>query len=244
MLELKTIIAHRLRHAREQAGFDRKTVSERLGEGFSVPAISAHEIGRNNLKPDVIRKYAMLYKASVDWLSGVDVKTRRDGTVSASYAKIAMDAPFVGVAEHESGFDAARQLSVGIYDVQIAAGDGAYIDEAHRTGEVSFDEQWLRSLTDTPPSKLYMVQLRGDSMHDTLPDGSWVIIDTLATRLIDNKIYAFRYDDEAKIKRISIHPQTKTLTLISDNPSWPDISGVDPEALDVLGRAIWFSKKL
>lgn len=61
-------IGERLRQAREAAGMDRKTVHARLGRGFSVSAVQAHENGRNDLRPSVMLTYCRLYKVSLPWL--------------------------------------------------------------------------------------------------------------------------------------------------------------------------------
>ena len=138
----------------------------------------------------------------------------------------------------------ASKDQVAVHDAQIAAGDGVYIDRAHKTGEIGFDRAWLRTMTDTPPRKLRIIQLRGDSMEPTLPDGAWVMVDLNDVKPVSNKIYVFAEHDEGRVKRIAIHPQTRRLTLISDNPTWPNIEDVDPAAIDIFGRVIWYSKKL
>ena len=148
------------------------------------------------------------------------------------------------LGERIAAYEAPAKSEVAFFDWQIAAGDGAYVDDPHQTGTISFERPWLKELTNSPPHRLIIIQLKGDSMEPTLPDGSWVMIDLNDTRPVTNKIFAFREDDEARIKRLSVHPGTKRLSLISDNPRWPDVNDIEPDRLEIYGRAIWFSKKL
>lgn len=61
-------IAARLQLARKKRGLTRKQVSERLGEGYSVSAIQAHENGRNRLNQENLVVYARTYSVDVPWL--------------------------------------------------------------------------------------------------------------------------------------------------------------------------------
>lgn len=61
-------IGARLEQARKAAGLSREQVAERLGEGYSVSAIQAHENGRNTLKAEKAIRFSDLYKVNLQWL--------------------------------------------------------------------------------------------------------------------------------------------------------------------------------
>ncbi len=68
MSEFNEKVGERLTSARQAAGLSREQVSERLGKGFSLSTIQAHENGRNALTPEKADRYVRLYKISHDWL--------------------------------------------------------------------------------------------------------------------------------------------------------------------------------
>lgn len=134
-------------------------------------------------------------------------------------------------------------VEIQAFEARPAAGDGALITEEQ--GEtVPFSRKWLRGVTTASPDKLIMVQVWGDSMEPTIPENAWVMIDTTQTKIIDRQIYVFRHGDDARVKRLITHPTMKQLTIRSDNPDWDDITVEDPENLQIIGRVIWYSKKV
>lgn len=61
-------IGARLTAARQMRGLSREEVSRRLGEGFALPTVQAHENGRNALRPSVILRYIEIYSIDALWL--------------------------------------------------------------------------------------------------------------------------------------------------------------------------------
>lgn len=69
--------------------------------------------------------------------------------------------------------------------------------------------------------KLYSLPVRGDSMHPTLPGGSFVFVDTSHTFPDVDDIYAINDGDGLKIKRLKLVPKTDKILIISDNERYP-----------------------
>lgn len=140
----------------------------------------------------------------------------------------------------------AATAPVQVFDVQAAAGDGALIDHEHLAGLLTFDRNYLRTMTNARPDQLSIIQAWGDSMEPTIPENAWVMVDHTQTKIVDRRIYAFRQNDDARIKRLLVQQGGGAVTLRSDNdsPVWRDSEPVSASDLDVIGRVIWFSKKM
>jgi len=158
-------------------------------------------------------------------------------------------ASYFGVSETVLGGpqeDSKGELvPVPVLDVRASAGHGAYNhDEAHR-GAVGFDPKWLRGLTRGPTDGLSIIQVSGESMTPTLADGDEVIVDRQdgVGRLRDG-IYVLRLDDSLMIKRLARRPAGRGVSIRSDNPDYPSWQNVDPDRINIVGRVLWYGRKL
>ena len=136
-------------------------------------------------------------------------------------------------------------IEIPLLDVQASAGHGAIAEVEARHARFGFDERWLKNLTASRPSSLSVIRVDGDSMEPTLSDGDEVMVDLSDTghRLRDG-IYVIRSDDTLLVKRVALGPQGKKISVVSDNaayPSWPD---VDRRSIHIIGRVLWFGRKL
>lgn len=90
--------------------------------------------------------------------------------------------------------------------------------------------------TEIPPHD-FAVDVRGDSMFPTIYDGDVVFVKkNFETR--DNQIYVLTVEDETVVKRVVF--ENHHLTLISDNPDWPDrvISEQDNDSVRIEGIVV------
>lgn len=69
----------------------------------------------------------------------------------------------------------------------------------------------------------FFVEITGDSMHPTLEDGEFALVDPDNIDYVKNKIYVVTYDDETYIKRIELKQSLRVISLKSDNPEYDDI---------------------
>ena len=129
--------------------------------------------------------------------------------------------------------------------VRASAGHGAIAGEEKERPYFAFDEQWLRTLTGSPSSKLSIIRVDGDSMAPTLSAGDDILVDLgdCMERLRDG-IYVMRVDDALVVKRIAIHPVGHRVTVQSDNPAYPDWPDCDLGAIHCIGRVIWAGRRL
>ena len=136
-------------------------------------------------------------------------------------------------------------IEIPILDVDASAGYGALAASEDRQTRIAFDEKWLRKLTPSKGPSLSIIRVMGDSMEPTLSDGDDVLVDASdhASRLRDG-IYVVRSDDTLVVKRIALSPGGKSISIASDNPSYPSWNDVERGSVHVVGRVIWFGRKL
>ena len=80
-------------------------------------------------------------------------------------------------------------------------------------------------------------------MQPTFDDGDIVMIDTGSKMIYHDCIYAFAQDNFfILVKRIRVGQGGK-LSIMSDSSGEPPIMA-DRKEIDILGRVIWFSRKL
>jgi len=77
-----------------------------------------------------------------------------------------------------------------------------------------------------------------------LNDGDDIMVESRRgdTPLRDG-IYVLRMDDGLMVKRVAIGP-TGNVSILSDNPAWPDWQNVETEELHIIGRVVWVGRKL
>lgn len=161
---------------------------------------------------DIAAKLARGAKVSLDWL----VSGRGDGPVGAS--------SFVVIPR---------------FDVQLAAGAGAWNEGRRQLDEIPFTADFLRKVLGRSSTKgLAIVTARGDSMEPTIADRAIVLVDEEDTRLIDG-VFAFLLDGDARVKRF--RKLTDGVQIISDNAAYPieTIMGKDQRKLQIIGRLLW-----
>ncbi len=130
-----------------------------------------------------------------------------------------------------------------VYDLRAAAGAGALADESPPTGHLMFREQWLRRIANDVRA-LFVIEISGDSMWETLHDGDHVLVDPSQGNPRREGLYVIRIDDMLQVKRISTHPVTKRLTVKSDNPAYPTYDNIEPADIAMVGRVVWIGRSL
>jgi phage repressor protein C with HTH and peptisase S24 domain len=148
-----------------------------------------------------------------------------------------------GPPEEPAGADGL--VSIKRHPVMVSAGPGAIVREEYGKPYFGFDERWLKVLTPTPPSRLSVVRVEGDSMSPTLNPGDDILVDLddRAERLRDG-IYVLRVDDALIVKRLALNPIGRRVTIQSDNPAYPDWPNFGLDEINCIGRVIWSGRKV
>lgn len=140
--------------------------------------------------------------------------------------------------------DGDRYVSIAMYDIDAAAGHGAISEDETPTGFRLFEREWLRSLTRSAATQLAVIKVRGDSMQDTLFNGDHVLVDLAQRHLAREGIYVISVEASLQVKRITMHPKTKLLTVRSDNPKYPSYDDLTVDDLAVVGRVVWLGRSV
>lgn len=130
------------------------------------------------------------------------------------------------------------------YQIRASAGPGTLPDAEAPSAAIAFQAGFIRDIAPGPPDQLAILSVDGDSMFPTLANGDQILIDTADRTPSRDGIYVLRVDDALMVKRLSLNPATRRLTIRSDNeayPSWPDC---DPTAVHIIGRVVWVGRKL
>lgn len=158
-------------------------------------------------------------------------------------------AQFFGVDEQVLGGPALPVrdglVEVPVLDVEASAGFGAIAQSETAHTRFGFDERWLGKRTRAKGPSLSIIHVHGESMEPTLRDGDEVLVDSSdqGARLRDG-IYVLRADDALVVKRVTIQPCGKLITISSDNAAYPTWSDVDRSTIHVVGRVIWFGRSV
>jgi phage repressor protein C with HTH and peptisase S24 domain len=134
-------------------------------------------------------------------------------------------------------------LSVPVYDLRASAGAGALAEDSEPAGHLMFREQWLRRMS-ADIHRLFVLEISGDSMWETLHDGDHALVDPSQNNARREGLYVIRIDDMLQVKRISMHPVTKLLTVKSDNPAYRTFDNIKPDEIVIVGRVVWIGRSL
>ena len=134
-------------------------------------------------------------------------------------------------------------IEIPVLNVDASAGFGAIAESETAHTRFGFDERWLARLTRAKSASLSIIHVLGDSMEPTLSDGDEVLVDASdqGSRLRDG-IYVLRADDALVVKRVTLKPGGRKITISSDNSAYPSWDDVDRAEIQVVGRVIWFGR--
>lgn len=155
-----------------------------------------------------------------------------------------------GVAEQMLGADAnpaptSGLVPVTLLDLTVSAGPGTVAGSEQPVAQIGFDPAWLNRLTAAGADELNLVQVEGDSMAPTLLPGDDILVDRSdGEARVRDGIYVLRIEDNLMVKRLTLHPVTRRVTVQSDNPAyadWPDLTLTD---INLIGRVIWTGRRV
>src|SRR5437762_14117513 len=92
--------------------------------------------------------------------------------------------------------------------------------------------------------RLFVLEISGDSMWETLHDGDHALVDPAQTNPRREGLYVIRIDDMLQVKRISLHPVTRLLTVKSDNPAYRTCVNIKPDEITIMARVAWIARSL
>ena len=121
-----------------------------------------------------------------------------------------------------------------VREVSPAAGSGAEVFGEKVVGYVPFRRDWL-AYHGIDPAQADVVQVSGESMEPTLPDGCSILVDRNRRELQPKCIYVLRNEDGLVVKRVDRNREG--WWVISDNPAWLPV--MLTEDTDIVGEVRW-----
>ena len=106
------------------------------------------------------------------------------------------------------------------------------------------DNQFLQRLSGGRVPSLSAHAIDSDCMAPTLIAGDQVLIDTADRRAPRDGIYVIESDGALLVKRLSVHPVTRRIAVLSDNAAYPSFPDCDPDGVHVIGRVFWVGRRL
>ena len=136
-------------------------------------------------------------------------------------------------------------VEVALFDLPSEAEAGASPADDQLAARMGFDRNWLEQLSKAAPVDLGIIPVSGDSMSPTLGAGDDLLIDRSdAVERMRDGIYVLRLDRMLAVKRLTIHPISRRVTVQSDNPAYADWPDCDPAELSLIGRVIWSGRRI
>jgi hypothetical protein len=129
-------------------------------------------------------------------------------------------------------------------EIGASAGSGAVAGDETALTALAFQSNWVRSVASGRPEALSVISVTGDSMLPTLADGDHILVDTADRERLRDGIYVLRTDEALLVKRLSVNPATRRLTIRSDNDAYPSWDDCDPAGVNVIGRVVWVGRRL
>lgn len=118
-------------------------------------------------------------------------------------------------------------IQVAEYNVRFSAGNGSTVIDYELTDAsqaATYRLAWVQQMR-LNPVKLKRFKVKGDSMEPMLFDGDAVLVNTAENdleQLIDGKVYAIRYGNDLRVKRLYYRRISGELILHSDNSAYKD----------------------
>jgi len=224
-------VGTRIKKAREILGMTQVVLAKAVG--VSQQAVMELESGRAKGTKHCA-KFARALGQDPLWLETGDGRMRETAKARRQAKNDAQEAPT----------DVANFERVPIIDIRAPANAGSTGEGERAIGFSMFATDWLRSITSAPFSQLAVVSVAGDAMEPTLRNGDHALIDTSQLNLRREGIYVLRIDDTLMVKRVTMHPATKRVTIGTDNSRYQTYADLDPGNVEALGRVIWIGHTL
>ena len=232
-----------IKHYEQTSG--KRLVKAHLADfcGVSRPAVSEW-IDKNvqTLEQDNAEKAARFLGVNHRWLNGLSSSMLENTTTSNNLSSSIPHRPVIAWESPED-LDPSTYVIIPHVEVKFSAGNGrltAYEPSQRDAGSAQL-LSWVQKKK-VSPKNLMTVDIDGDSMEPRIPNGSVVMLDKSINSLDQiqsGKVYAIRYGNELKIKRLS-RRFDGALIIDSDNPLY-EREVVEPDQLEhisVIGKYV------
>jgi phage repressor protein C with HTH and peptisase S24 domain len=141
------------------------------------------------------------------------------------------------------GAQEADYVLIPRFNVSASAGSGSHVEDERAETSMAFQTRFAREIASGAIEALHVITVEGDSMTPTIAHGDHIVVDTDDSQRLRDGLYVFRIEGALMVKRLSVNPTNRTLTIKSDNPAYPTWSDCPPESVDIIGRVVWVGRK-
>ena len=230
------VIAKRVHEARRNRGFSQFRLATEMGD-YTRQMVSRVEQGKSTTSTESLLAAAKALGVSTDYLFGLTDDPTPATALAEKVGELADEAA-LAVSPEIRKVPGARPIPV--HRLQSAAGGGAVdLDETIKT-YAYFRQEWL-SRKRLIPNRCNIINVMGESMEPTLPDGCVILLDRNRTRRLPGHIFVVRTEDGLIVKRAG-KDKDGGWQLVSDHPSWKPVPW--PDGAEVLGEVKWMAREL
>lgn len=133
---------------------------------------------------------------------------------------------------------------VPVYDVHASAGGGTVAEAEIEAYSLAFPPSYLKKLTNSSPTNLSIISVKGESMEPTLLDDDIVLLDTSKTNLSYDGLFVLRFDDALHVKRVGRAPRKGHVMIISDNKDLYPPMEMPATEVEPVGKVLWYGRKV
>ena len=108
--------------------------------------------------------------------------------------------------------------------------------------QLAFRNDWLEKHGGV--NQLMVIQVEGDSMMPELRENDVVLINkNTKAGSLGGGIYAIKWNDKILVKRLQVNPQTGSVLIKSDNPTYETME-TNLDDIEIVGKIIWYGREL
>ena len=108
--------------------------------------------------------------------------------------------------------------------------------------QLAFRNDWLEKYGGV--NQLVALEVEGDSMVPELKEKDVVLINKNIKEVsLGGGIYAIKWKGNILVKRLQVNPQTGTVLIKSDNPSYETLE-TNLDDIEIEGKIIWFGREI
>ncbi|CAN7448545.1 S24 family peptidase [Acidovorax sp. LjRoot66] len=144
----------------------------------------------------------------------------------------------------EQGYSAdAESITIPRLDVIVAAGDGRVTTSEEVVEGLAFRADFLRECGIYAAEDGVVLNVRGESMGLTVPDGAVLLVNKKGREPLKKKVFVFLSGEGPVVKRVLYEGgRWMARSDNEDKSTYPDFPFDDGHAL--IGRAVWMGAKL
>lgn len=237
---IRSSVASELERRMRLLGLTQKALARNAGVGDTYVRDILKGKSRNPGGEKLERVAAILGCTARDLLFPGSGGKRAESSRCETECVLQPDLPAVTSDLNPPGYVAVPFLSV-----RAGAGGGRYVEDTLLGRPKFFEEEFVRGALNAAPADLRVIEVEGQSMDPVLHNGDMVLIDTRKTSIIEPGIFVLFDGDGVVCKWVErAHGTSEPMVRIkSENPRFSPYD-VPADQVQILGRVVWFARKL